>query len=157
MLFTKSLRKGSSSRASSMSTCQGLVIHVTNIGHWPMTLYENMVHNEWVEWWLQTNYGRKSKINWDSTHHTPIWEKFDQVASIQDGAPKIMCRRCAKILEHPYSLRTNTNGRSQYHGTSGMSKHRNSHACIKCEVRQKTESTQFLKTATAVSRLRQDP
>lgn len=78
-------------------------------------LYENMVHNEWVEWWLQTNYGRKSKINWDSTHHTPIWEKFDQVASTQDGAPKIMCRRCAKILEHPYSLRTNTEGRSQYH------------------------------------------
>jgi hypothetical protein len=25
-------------------------------------LYDKMTHNEWVEWWLQTDFGRKSKI-----------------------------------------------------------------------------------------------
>jgi hypothetical protein len=47
---------------------------------------------------------KKEQDFWDSAHHTPIWEKYDQVASAQDGTPKIMCRRCTKILEHPYSI-----------------------------------------------------
>jgi hypothetical protein len=121
-------------------------------------LYDKMAHTEWVEWWLQTDYGRKSKINWDASHGTQIWENFDQVASAQDGTPKIMCRRCAKILEHPYTLRVNLDGRSQYHGTSGMSKHWKSNACVRYKgtERQKTDITQFLKTGVSIPTILQD-
>ena len=39
-------------------------------------LYDKMAHAEWVEWWLQTDFGRKSKIKWDSTRHAEIWSYF---------------------------------------------------------------------------------
>jgi hypothetical protein len=54
-------------------------------------LYERIAHSEWVDWWLQTDYGRKSKINWDSTRHAEIWSQFHQVTHNMDGAPKVIC------------------------------------------------------------------
>lgn len=36
-------------------------------------LYNEMAHNEFVEWWLQTDYGTRSKINWDSNHLSDVW------------------------------------------------------------------------------------
>ncbi|KAJ5666470.1 uncharacterized protein N7477_008918 [Penicillium maclennaniae] len=74
-------------------------------------LYEKMIHNDWVEWWLETDYGRKSKINWDSTRHAQIWSHFKQVAHSLDGAPKVICERCGAILEHPYTVNLRSKGR----------------------------------------------
>jgi hypothetical protein len=101
-----------------------------------------MAHDEWVEWWLQTDYGRKSKILWDSNHNLNIWENFDQVAHSKDGAPKVMCRLCSRILEHPYSPTPNQKG---YHGTSTMQKHLKTAACIKVQQGNRGEITQFLR------------
>ena len=53
-------------------------------------LYEKMAHTEWVDWWLQTDFGRKSKINWDSTRHAEIWTNFHQVAHNIDGPPNVI-------------------------------------------------------------------
>lgn len=39
-------------------------------------LYDEMTHSDWVDWWLQTDYGRKSKIHWDSSHQSDIWNHF---------------------------------------------------------------------------------
>lgn len=108
-------------------------------------LYDNMVYAEWVDWWLQTDYGRRSKIKWDSTRHTAIWEHFDQVAHSADGAPKVMCRRCAKILEHPYTTHTNAEGKDQYHGTSTMTKHLKTMSCRNTKDGKNAEITRFLK------------
>ncbi|KAG0156961.1 hypothetical protein PDIDSM_4144 [Penicillium digitatum] len=77
-----------------------------------------MSHNDFVDWWLETDYGRKSKLKWDSNRHTEIWNSYHQVAQGIDGAPKVMCKRCGKILEHPYTLSPNSTGKAQYHGTS---------------------------------------
>lgn len=31
-------------------------------------LYDVMFHNDWVDCWLETGFGKKSKIHWDSKH-----------------------------------------------------------------------------------------
>ena len=103
-----------------------------------------MSNTEWVDWWLQTDYGRRSKIKWDSTRHTAIWEYFDQVAHSTDGAPKVMCRRCAKILEHPYTMHTNAEGKEQYHGTSTMTKHLKTISCRNTKNGKNAEIKRFL-------------
>lgn len=107
-------------------------------------LYDNMTHNEWVEWWLQTEYGRKSKILWDSSRNASIWSNFDQVAHTKDGAPKVMCKRCLRILEHPHSSTPSQKG---YHGTSTMLKHLKTAGCINSQKGGKGEITQFLRKA----------
>ena len=104
-------------------------------------LYDNMAYEEWVEWWLQTDYGQKSKISWDSNRNSNIWSNFDQVAYTKDGAPKVMCKRCSKILEHPHSPLPSGKG---YHGTSTMLKHLKTAGCRKAQQGGKGEITQFL-------------
>jgi hypothetical protein len=85
-------------------------------------LYDEMTHSDWVDWWLQTDYGRKSRIHWDSSHQSDIWSDFHQVAHGIDGAPKVMCKRCGQILEHPYFLSKGADGKDQRHGLSTMEK-----------------------------------
>lgn len=112
--------------------------------------YDEMAHTEWVDWWLQTDFGRKSKICWDSNHQSGIWEKYDQVANSTDGAPKVMCKNCGQILEHPYTLhsRPTGNGKAQYHGTSSLSKHIKSVGCQRARRSgYKSEISKFLRKA----------
>jgi hypothetical protein len=108
----------------------------------PFVLYDNMAHSDWVEWWLQTDFGKKSKICWDSTHSSETWKQFSQVANITDGAPKVMCKQCSAILEHPqlkiYPSRTSCNG------TSTMAKHLKSSACKRVSSQRKPDITKFL-------------
>jgi hypothetical protein len=110
-------------------------------------LYDRMAHNNWVDWWLQTDFGRKSKINWDSTRHAEIWVHYHQVAHSVDGAPKVMCQCCGAILEHPYTVNPKTKGKIQYHGTSTMQKHLKTAGCIKSERGKRAEITEFLKNS----------
>lgn len=107
-------------------------------------LYDKMSHNEFVDWWLQTDYGRKRKNYWDSNRHTEIWNSYNQVAEGVDGAPKVMCKRCGKILEHIYSLSLNSTGKAQYHGTSTIQKHLKTAGCLRSEKGKKAEITKFL-------------
>jgi hypothetical protein len=104
-------------------------------------LYDDMAYKEWVDWWLQTDYGQKSKLSWDSNRNSNIWSNFDQVACTKDGAPKVMCKRCLKILEHPHSLSPSGKG---YHGTSTMLKHLKTAGCRKAQQGGKGEITKFL-------------
>ncbi|KAG0158922.1 hypothetical protein PDIDSM_6442 [Penicillium digitatum] len=64
-----------------------------------------MSHNDFVDWWLETDYGRKSKLKWDSNRHTEIWNSYHQVAQGIDGAPKAK----RSIMAHQPS-RTSENG-----------------------------------------------
>lgn len=105
-------------------------------------LYTEMSHTEWVDWWLQTEYGSRSKIAWDSNHLSDVWKNYDQVAHSIDGAPKVMCKRCSQVLEHPYSKRKD--GKEGRHGTTTMTRHLKTAACLRFENRQKNELTRFL-------------
>jgi hypothetical protein len=112
-------------------------------------LYSNMEHNEWVEWWLQTEFGKKSKINWDSDRQG-VWAYFHQVAHGLDGAPKVMCKRCEKILEHPHTPITGNKG---YHGTSTMAKHLKSAACLRSDKKGKADITSFIRKGVCSNKI----
>jgi hypothetical protein len=80
----------------------------------PFFLYSDMSKDQFVAWWLTTDFGKRKRVHWDGRHSSPCWEYFDQVADMTTGEPKVMCNRCAAILEHPQNSR---------HGTSTMNKH----------------------------------
>lgn len=88
-------------------------------------LYDAMLRNDWVDWWLQTDYGSRSKIDWDlQNSRAKIWKEFDQVAHSIHGTAKVMCKNCSAVLEHPYT--TSKYGR---HGTATMIRHVNTSSC----------------------------
>lgn len=109
-------------------------------------LYDEMTHNDWVEWWLQTDYGSKSKISWDSNHLSDIWKHYVQVAHSVDGTAKVMCKRCSANLEHPYTIKKDTNGKDGRHGTTTMTRHIKTTSCQKATGarQQKGEIKKFL-------------
>lgn len=92
-------------------------------------LYDGTMHTEWVDWWLETDYGKTSKLRWDANYHSEIWKQFHQVALGSDGMPKVMCKRCGQILEHPSSpLRA---GGTTRYGTSTLLRHRKTLICVR--------------------------
>ncbi|KAG0160396.1 hypothetical protein PDIDSM_7924 [Penicillium digitatum] len=99
---------------------------------------------------IETRWTRP-KLKWDSNRHTEIWNSYHQVAQGIDGAPKVMCKRCGKILEHPYTLSPNSTGKAQYHGTSTIQKHRKTAGCLRSEKGKKAEITNFLQREGEVS------
>jgi hypothetical protein len=120
----------------------------------PWVLYDEMAHNDLVSWWLETDFGKKSHINWSSSHLSDVWEDFVQIANSSNGAPKVMCKRCGKILEHPYS-QTKSNRTSQtpvdgskakknIQGLSTMSKHLRTATCVNAASERKSDITKFL-------------
>lgn len=83
-------------------------------------LYFHMSKDQFVAWWLTTDFGKQKRIYWDGRHSSQCWEYFDQVADMTTGEPKVMCNRCAAILDHPQNSR---------HGTSTMNKYTSGIRC----------------------------
>lgn len=78
-------------------------------------LWTEMANNEFVAWWLQTEFGSQMKRNiFDVKHQSECWDYFEQVAAPQDGTPKVMCKVCNHILAHPAD---------RHRGTTHMNKH----------------------------------
>ncbi|KAG2000826.1 hypothetical protein GB937_010790 [Aspergillus fischeri] len=78
-------------------------------------LWTEMVNDEFVAWWLKTEFGSRLKRNiFENKRQAECWKHFHQVASIQDGSPKDMCKICSQILNHPAD---------GHRGTSSMNKH----------------------------------
>jgi len=50
----------------------------------------------------------------ESKRQAECWRYFHQIAAIQDGAPKVMCKICDYILNHPAD---------GHRGTFSMNKH----------------------------------
>lgn len=81
-------------------------------------LWTEMVNNEFVEWWLKTEFG--SRINRNlfedkrGARTAECWKHFHQVAAISDGEPRVMCKTCDHTLSHPAD---------GHRGTSSMNKH----------------------------------
>jgi hypothetical protein len=108
-------------------------------------LYDQMSHSDWVAWWLQTDYGKKSRLHWDSNHQSSVWDHFHQVAHSTDGSPKVMCKRCGVVLEHPSVVVTSKDGRQHRQGSSTMTKHLQTVSCRKASSKGKAaEITSFL-------------
>lgn len=74
-----------------------------------------MVNEDFVIWWLKTEYGSKVKRNiFEVKHNAECWDHFHQIATIQDGSPKVICKNCDHILAHPAD---------KHRGTSTMNRH----------------------------------
>lgn len=83
--------------------------------HW--VLYAEMTWNDFVLWWLQTEFSSKPTPewhHWDTKYHSKEWANFDQIAHYQTGEPMIMCKRCGKILPHPQQNAGGINSIKQY-------------------------------------------
>jgi hypothetical protein len=105
-----------------------------------------MSHNDWVEWWLQTDYRSKSKIGWDSNHLSSVWKHYVQVAYSIDGTAKVMCKHYSTILKHPYTIKKDIYGKEGRHGTTTMIRHLKTSTCQKASGlnKQKGEISKFL-------------
>lgn len=92
-------------------------------------MYESNLEREFLGWWEDTEYGHKlkgdgqSQIKWSTeSRHADVWKHFDQVADIDSGRPRVLCKACLTLLDHP---------QHKNHGTSAMSRHQKSNACRK--------------------------
>jgi hypothetical protein len=81
-----------------------------------------MSKDDFVDWWLNTDFGKKKRLNWNSNRKATCWERFDQVADAKTGKPGAMCRQCQKVLDHP------ANGR---YGTTALHRHLAGPTCRK--------------------------
>ncbi|KAJ5340406.1 hypothetical protein N7541_009530 [Penicillium brevicompactum] len=93
-------------------------------------LYDTAQNNEFLLWWLETDYGRRLTKNgrynfrWSvESHSSKVWKQFDQVAELRSGRPKVICRSCFTPLNHPH------HPHHKSHGTSTMGKHLKSKSC----------------------------
>lgn len=53
-------------------------------------------------------------MRWDARQQSDVWKYFDLVAKADDGAPKVICKRCKRVLDHP---------QQHGNGTAAMVKH----------------------------------
>jgi len=116
-------------------------------------LYDEMGDTEVLGWGIGTCSGNNRSIKWDSAHLSQARGGFPQVVHSSDGAPKIICKRCGQILQHPQSVR---NGKGVRQGTATTGKHLQLPRCIdsskdrsqKSDIRQISVLALFYKVNT---------
>jgi hypothetical protein len=73
-------------------------------------LFEVTKKADFLEWHAKTIWSFKHqqrhseqaiRIAWGHRKQSKVWDFLFEVADKQDGTPKILCRRCDKILQHP--------------------------------------------------------
>jgi hypothetical protein len=104
-------------------------------------LYFDMSKDEFVAWWLETEFGRKKRLHWSGNRTAACWQHVDQVANAKTGKPGAKCRQCHKVLDHP------ANGR---YGTTALHRHLAGPTCRK-STRQKSNIKGLLINAVCLS------
>lgn len=89
-------------------------------------LWTEMTKADFIEWWLTTQYGTSPKakcVHWDGKgHKSDVWSSFDQIANIETGQPKVICKQCSTMFGHPSTHGTNTLRRHKTNGSCQKSK-----------------------------------
>jgi hypothetical protein len=100
-------------------------------------LWMEITKSEFIEWWLTTQYGSKpdaQRIHWDRKGYTSdVWIAFDQIANIQTGKPKVICKHCGIMLSHP-----------ALNGTTALHRHQKNASCQRSKDKQKQTNIQHL-------------
>ncbi|KAK9847933.1 hypothetical protein MYU51_017407 [Penicillium brevicompactum] len=110
--------------------------HVEPLRKKSFVLWTEMVNDEFVTWWLKTEFG--SRINRNlfedkrGARTAECWKHIHQVAAISDGEPRVMCKTCDHTLTHPAD---------GHRGTSSMNKHYQ--GSVKC--RKKTPQSKDIR------------
>jgi hypothetical protein len=87
---------------------------------------EDMNKEQFVEWWIQTQSGHSEHQStfWDRKgQRADIWADFEQVAHFVTGQPKVMCKHCGAILNHPNSMVHTKAGTAGKQGTTALRRH----------------------------------
>ncbi|KAJ5355238.1 uncharacterized protein N7496_000165 [Penicillium cataractarum] len=83
-------------------------------------LWTEMANEDFIVWWLKTEYGSKMKRNiFEGRRNAECWDHFYQVATIQDGSPKVICKNCDHILAHPADKRRGTSTMNRHYSQVG--------------------------------------
>ncbi|KAJ5780736.1 hypothetical protein N7457_005896, partial [Penicillium paradoxum] len=113
-------------------------------------LYNGINHRDW------TDYGSHNTISWESPHGSAseTWKYFEQAAYTDTGKPKVICKNCDIILEHPSSGRKDASGKVSRYGTTTITRHLQTIAYQKAVGirRQKGQLKEFLQTSINRSR-----
>jgi hypothetical protein len=104
-------------------------------------LYAEMSKDDFVVWWLETEFGKRKRLNWGGSRTAACWEQFDQVANAKTGKPGVKCRQCQKVLDHPASGR---------YGTTALNRHLAGPTCRK-STSQKADIKGLLANAVCIS------
>lgn len=86
-----------------------------------------------VQWWISTNYGDEDRLggqkpyDWESKTTSAKWHDFRQVAHQDTGLPKVVCKICGSVLEHPKWLPKKVGN-----GTSTLGRHLKSDRHQRC-------------------------
>jgi hypothetical protein len=109
-------------------TPQLLPISIQRTRDQQWALWTEMTKADFIEWWLTTQYGmaKPDQIHWDKKGlKSNIWPYFDQIAHIETGKPKVICKGCNLIFSHP-----------TIHGTKALKRHHEQGRCHKAQGRQ---------------------
>jgi hypothetical protein len=95
----------------------------------PWALWTEMTKTDFIEWWLTTQYGSTpdaQRIHWDGKRYkSDIWSSFHQIANIQTGKPKVMCKQCGVMFGHP-----------ALNGTTALRRHQTNGSCRRLKGKQ---------------------
>ncbi|KAJ5355559.1 uncharacterized protein N7496_012771, partial [Penicillium cataractarum] len=85
-------------------------------------LWTEMANEDFIVWWLKTEYGSKMKRNiFEGRRNAECWDHFYQVATIQDGSPKVICKNCDHILAYPADKRRGTSTMNRHYSQAYLS------------------------------------
>jgi hypothetical protein len=87
---------------------------------------EDKNKEQFVDWWIQTQSGHSEHQStfWDRKgQRAGIWADFEQVAHFITGQPKVMCKHCGAILNHPNSIVHTKAGTAGKQGTTALRRH----------------------------------
>ncbi len=81
-------------------------------------IYEENKRDDFLKWWSASHWAKthsdsdkkkKKQMYWDEDKKTTMWKHFDEDVIIEDDTSKIVCKRCALVLEHSFiDSETNT-------------------------------------------------
>jgi hypothetical protein len=104
-----------------------------------LAIYDPRYKPQFQTWLNKTEWGLAeaslskeylSKISWDLTERDLSsnygWEHFHQGALITDGFPKVMCKRCSRVVNHP---RAKKKGSLYVYGISMLKTHLQTQPC----------------------------
>jgi hypothetical protein len=105
-------------------------------------LWTEMANDEFVAWWLQTEFGSRIKRNiFEGRRQAECWKHFHQVAAIKDGAPKVLCKSCDHALHHPGD---------GHRGTSTMNKHYSSSVNCRKMISQSNDIRKLIRQGVSI-------
>jgi hypothetical protein len=103
-------------------------------------LFDLTKKDDFLNWWMTSKWfynneekskRKKKKISWGSEKKALHWKQFFEGATVVEGTPKVVCKRCTVVLSHP----------GTGVGNSTMVNHLNS---VKCKKTSKTKGLKRL-------------